>query len=97
MKNLFVLIIISFFLTSCFVYTKGKDGKPGAPGKNGSSPDSKISYNQKLADSLGADQYGMKAYTIVMLKTGTAKIDDKEKRSELMKGHMENIGKLAKE
>lgn len=54
-------------------------------------------YDQKLADSLQADQYGMKAYTIVMLTTGTAKIEDKAKKAELMKGHMENIGKLAKE
>lgn len=97
MKKLITLILISSTLTSCFVYKKGEDGKPGAPGKDGSSGDSKISYNQKLADSLGADQYGMKPYVIVMLTTGSAKIDDKTKMGELMKGHMENIGKLAKE
>jgi uncharacterized protein YciI len=97
MKKLITLILISSTLTSCFIYTRGEDGKPGAPGKDGSSGDSKISYNQKLADSLGADNYGMKAYTIVMLTTGSAKIEDKAKMSELMKGHMENIGKLAKE
>lgn len=57
----------------------------------------KAKFNQELATSLGADQYGMKPYTIVMLTTGTAKIDDKTKMSSLMKGHMENIGKLANE
>ncbi|WP_336686631.1 YciI family protein [Chryseobacterium bernardetii] len=57
----------------------------------------KPEYNQELAASLGADQYGMKPYTIVMLTTGTAKIEDKTQMSSLMKGHMENIGKLAKE
>jgi uncharacterized protein YciI len=57
----------------------------------------KPKFNQELATSLGADQYGMKAYTIVMLTTGTAKIEDKAKMSSLMKGHMENIGKLANE
>lgn len=97
MKKLITLILISSTLTSCFIYTRGEDGKPGAPGKDGSSGDSKISYNQKLADSLGADNYGMKAYTIVMLTTGSAKIEDKAKMSELMKGHMSNIGRLAKE
>ncbi|MFL9834468.1 YciI family protein [Chryseobacterium terrae] len=97
MKNIFLVIAISFFSTSCFIYTKGEDGKPGKDGKDGAPGNSKTGFNQKLADSLGADQYGMKAYTIVMLTTGTAKIDDKEKKSELMKGHMENIGKLAKE
>ncbi|MDW9380811.1 YciI family protein [Chryseobacterium sp. JV558] len=57
----------------------------------------KPKYNQELATSLGADQYGMKAYTIVMLTTGSVKIEDKSKMSELMKGHMANIGKLADE
>jgi len=53
-------------------------------------------FDQKLADSLGADQYGMKTYYLVILKKGKAEITDKVKKSELMKGHMENIGKLAK-
>ncbi|SDI54761.1 YciI family protein [Chryseobacterium jejuense] len=57
----------------------------------------KPKFNQELATSLGADQYGMKPYTIVMLTTGTAKIEDKAKMGSLMKGHMENIGKLANE
>ncbi|MGE8433660.1 YciI family protein [Chryseobacterium joostei] len=57
----------------------------------------KAKFNQELATSLGADQYGMKAYTIVMLTTGSAKIEDKTQMSTLMKGHMANIGKLADE
>jgi uncharacterized protein YciI len=57
----------------------------------------KPKYNQELATSLGADQYGMKPYTIVMLTTGSVKIEDKTKMGELMKGHMANIGKLADE
>jgi len=54
-------------------------------------------FDQKLADSLGADQYGMKSYYLVILKKGKAEISDKTKKSELMKGHMENINKLAKD
>ncbi|MDR6527053.1 uncharacterized protein YciI [Chryseobacterium rhizosphaerae] len=57
----------------------------------------KVKFNQELATSLGADQYGMKAYTIVMLTTGSTKIDDKAKMGALMKGHMANIGELADE
>jgi len=53
-------------------------------------------FDQKLADSLGADQYGMKTYYLLILKKGKTEITDKAKKSELMKGHMENIGKLAK-
>lgn len=54
MKNLFVLSIFFFSLTSCFVYTRGEDGKPGTPGKDGDSNNQKTTYSQKTADSLGA-------------------------------------------
>ncbi|AZA81817.1 hypothetical protein C1637_04395 [Chryseobacterium lactis] len=57
----------------------------------------KPKFNQKLATSLGADRYGMKAYTLVMLSTGNTKIEDKAKMAEVMNGHMSNIGKLADE
>lgn len=110
-KTAIYFLVLASLLTSCITYTKGEDGKPGQDGKssrqhgqNGQSGDSSIQmkntvtrFNQKLADSLGADQYGMKSYVIVMLTTGTAKIDDKAKMGELMKGHMNNIAKLAKE
>lgn len=54
-------------------------------------------YDSKLADSLGADDYGMKMYVLAILKTGSNKIDDKEKLNELFKGHMDNINRLAKD
>lgn len=52
-------------------------------------------FNQSLADSLGADKYGMKMYVMVILKTGAAKITDKATVDSLFKGHMDNIGHLA--
>lgn len=52
-------------------------------------------FNQALADSLGADKYGMKMYVMVILKTGTATITDKATVDSLFKGHMDNIGHLA--
>lgn len=54
-------------------------------------------YNKALADSLGADDYGMKQYVLAILKTGTNTTTDKEKLNQYFRGHMENIGKLAKE
>ena len=57
----------------------------------------KKDFDQKLADSLGADQYGMKSYYLVILKKGKGEITDKAKKSELMKGHMDNINKLTKD
>ena len=56
-------------------------------------------FNQKLADSLGADNYGMKSYKIIILKTGAKdkEITDKTKRAELFKGHFANMKKMSKE
>ncbi len=53
-------------------------------------------YDKALADSLGADQYGIKTYYLVILKSGTNKSTDKEKVSALFRGHLDNIGKMAK-
>ena len=52
-------------------------------------------YNKQLADSLGADDYGMKMYVLVILKTGKNKIDDKQKVDSLFIGHLQNINRLA--
>lgn len=62
-----------------------------------SAQDSTNTYNKSLADSLGADKYGMKNYIFVMLKTGSNTSTDKDKLNQLFRGHMENIGRLAKE
>ncbi|MGA6121516.1 YciI family protein [Sphingobacterium sp. UDSM-2020] len=54
-------------------------------------------YDHVLADSLGADNYGMKYYSFVLLKTGATKITDKDSVNRLFDGHMKNIQRLAKE
>ncbi|WP_298708263.1 YciI family protein [Chitinophaga sp.] len=54
-------------------------------------------YDKKLADSLGADPYGMKYYVLVILKTGPRPADNKDTVAALFKGHMENIGRLVKD
>ena len=56
-------------------------------------------YDAELAKKLGVDDYGMKSYVMVILKTGPndAKITDKEERSKLFAGHFSNMGRLAKE
>ena len=52
-------------------------------------------YDKNLADTLGGDDYGMKTYMFVILKTGPNKIEDNKLLDSLFKGHMENIGRLA--
>lgn len=52
-------------------------------------------YDKTLADSLGADEYGMKSYIFVILKTGANKIEDKALSDSLFRGHIANINRLA--
>lgn len=51
-------------------------------------------FDKSLADSLGADEYGMKTYVMVILKTGPTQITDQAERDSLFAGHMSNIHRL---
>ena len=52
-------------------------------------------YDSVLAKKLNADDYGMKRYIMVILKTGSATETDSLKVSNIFKGHMKNIQSLA--
>ncbi len=54
-------------------------------------------YDAGLAQKFGADDYGMKNYVFVILKTGPAVIEKKETRDSLFAGHMNNINRLVDE
>ncbi|RPH33322.1 MAG: hypothetical protein EHM93_05760 [Bacteroidales bacterium] len=53
-------------------------------------------YDSTLAKKYGADQYGMKGYILVILKTGINKTTDKEFIRSCFAGHMKNINHLVK-
>ncbi|MBW1654755.1 YciI family protein [Flavobacterium quisquiliarum] len=74
-----------FFLAFLFFHTIGF------------SQETEIKYDEKLAKSLNADEYGMKKYVFCLLKSGNNTTASKEERKKLFEGHMANIGKLAKE
>ena len=54
-------------------------------------------YDKTLAEKLGGDDYGMKSYFFVILKTGTNTTTDKELINESFRGHLDNIHQLVKE
>ncbi|MGE4289661.1 MAG: DUF6265 family protein [Salinivirgaceae bacterium] len=54
-------------------------------------------YDKALAEKLGADDYGMKSYFLVILKTGTNTTTNKALIAESFRGHLDNIGKLVEE
>jgi len=51
-------------------------------------------YDAALAEKLGADDYGMKMYVFVVLKSGENKSDNKAHRDSCFQGHMTNIEAL---
>lgn len=55
------------------------------------------SYDSVLAKKLNADDYGMKSYTLIILKKGSVEITDKKMRDSVFHGHMANIQKMASE
>lgn len=52
-------------------------------------------YDEALTRKLGGDEYGMKSYWLVILKTGPVTISDKDSVSTIFKGHLANIERLA--
>ncbi|GAA4059986.1 hypothetical protein GCM10022389_00240 [Flavobacterium cheonanense] len=54
-------------------------------------------YDKTLSEKLGSDDYGMKSYFLVILKTGTNATTDKELIAESFRGHMNNINRLVEE
>lgn len=54
-------------------------------------------YDAVLAEKLGGDDYGMKGYILVILKTGSNTSTDSHKRDSCFRGHLANIMRLAKE
>ena len=85
-KNLmFVLLAVLVFSGAVFAQKETEKNPP------------KSEFNAGLAEKLGADDYGMKQYVFVILKTGKTKIEDKQKAQELQNGHLKNITRLAAE
>ena len=54
-------------------------------------------YDAELAKSLGANENGLRAYVLVILKTGPNKMPPGPERNEMFKGHFANIKRLSDE
>ncbi|WP_370391789.1 hypothetical protein [uncultured Winogradskyella sp.] len=53
-------------------------------------------YDEVLAKKLGADDYGMRYYVLVILKTGPNVSEDKAARQQAFLGHMSNMKTMVK-
>ena len=53
------------------------------------------SYDAELARRLGADDYGMRSYVLVILKTGPTRVPDGDARKAMFAGHFANMKRLS--
>lgn len=54
-------------------------------------------YDAELAKKVGADDYGMKSYMFVILKTGTNTSTDKVEVDKAFAGHMTNMNTMVED
>lgn len=85
----FLCLLLALFIFSICIF--------GQTEKNNDSRKTNQTFDADLAKQLGADEYGMKQYVFVILKTGKAKIEDAKKIKSLQNGHLKNISRLAEE
>lgn len=79
-----VAVIISFILSGIsHGQTSTETARPG--------------FDPELAKTVGADDYGMRSYVLVVLKTGPNRIPAGKEREDMFKGHFANINRLAAE
>lgn len=57
----------------------------------------KPKFDAELAKKVGADDYGMRSYVLVVLKSGPNKMPPGKERDEMFKGHFANMNRLAAE
>lgn len=54
-------------------------------------------FDAALAERVGADDHGMRAYVLVILKTGPKRTPDGDARKAMFAGHFANMERLSKE
>jgi len=65
-----------------------------APAQDAPVP-KKAEFDAELARSVGADEYGMRHYVLVILKTGPKTMPKGAERDAMFKGHFANMNRLS--
>lgn len=86
-----VTVILISFAASC---TENNDQNAEA---SPSADSLETSYDEELANELGADDYGMRQYVMAFLKTGPNPSADSTEAMELQRAHLNNISRMAEE
>jgi uncharacterized protein YciI len=84
--NKSIALLVTAILSSAMLVASSHAEEKTAPG-----------FDAALAQQLGADEYGMRSYVLVILKTGPTPLPKGEKRDAMFKGHFANMERLAGE
>ncbi|MGD9561067.1 MAG: YciI family protein [Pyrinomonadaceae bacterium] len=82
--------LVSVIFVLALVFVSSAYGQKAEPPVN-------PKYDEALAKRLGADEFGMRNYVLVVLKTGPTRVPDGKKRTEMFAGHFANMKRLAGE
>ncbi|NRB49703.1 MAG: hypothetical protein HRU41_18625 [Saprospiraceae bacterium] len=94
MKKLLFLVVCTGLIYAC---------QPSTPAESQTAKEAmevkaeETGYDAELAESVGADQYGMRQYVMAFLKAGPNRSQDSIEAAALQKAHLDNIGRLAEE
>lgn len=84
-------LAISFTVCSLLIAPRAHAAEPDAAVEDSTEP----VFDAALAQRLGADERGMRAYVLVILKTGPNRMPDGEARSAMFAGHFANMERLS--
>lgn len=70
---------------------------PNTFAQDAAATPAKLAFDAELAKKTGADDYGMRRYVLVILKTGPTRVPEGEERKAMFASHMANIRRLSKE
>lgn len=87
---------LAAFLTSALLLATGLNDVAAQPAVS-PAPAAPPGYDAELAQRLGADEWGMRSYVLVVLKTGPNKMPAGPERDAMFKGHFANMKKLSEE
>ncbi len=87
----FLLLLLVAGLAACQNESQSGQAAPEL------SPGETEGYDARLAEKLGADDYGMHQYVMAFLKAGPNRSQDSLEAARLQKAHLDNISRMAKE
>src|SRR4051812_25524352 len=88
-KRIAAVLGATLLLLAATAHAQGAAATPAAP----TNP----AFDPALAQSVGANENGMRAYVFVILKTGPTPVPAGPQRNAMFEGHFANMNRLVKE